>query len=147
MPAPSPNVSNRCLGRSGTVSLHVNWTAQENDDLDGFVVLDPTRDTRKYLTSERFAVKRVRWSATADVETVLEFGAVGDGREILVIPAGATEGERDFATEPGGCRSDPDRESPSDIIVTTYGAQSYDRLQVDIDYKVKGTTRAAGVLS
>ena len=147
MPAPDPYIHNKCVGRSGTATMNVNWLAQSNDDLSSTLFLDPTADLNGYWSQESFAIKKVYWRKATSAEVVLEFDALGDGREILTLPEGETEGEESFLGLPDGARTDPDLAAPSNIVVSTDGALSTDRLYIRVDYKVKGLPKANGVLS
>jgi len=145
MPTPDPDVENVPVGNVGSATLHCNWTSAENDDLTDFVFLD-TEDA-KYYDNPRYAIKTLDWTCSSSVQVVVEFESLGSRRVIHAIPEEATSGSVDFSDEPSGCISDPFREVPSNVVVTTTGALPGDRLFLRTTYKIKGKVPAMGVLT
>ena len=147
MPAPDPHVENTCIGRTGTAVFNCNWTAAEASDLTSFTIVDVGSDLAGIYENERMGVEKLDWTCGEDVEAVVCFDSLGSDNTIHVIPSNSTQGSFRFDDEPSGCRTDPDRDNPGSIVVSTTGAADGSRLWMRISYKVKGAHKPQGTLS
>ena len=142
MAAPQVILAKETIGRNGHLTAHVEWTAQEADDLSNITILDPDIDASKKYSNTRFQVLNVQYDSDDGIEARLEFDIIPFQPEALIvgIAGGVTSGQRNFVKESlHGCRPDPNPLSPSKIILTTIGALPGQSLMIEMNYRESGT--------
>ena len=145
MPAPDLEVSQKSYGRFGEFTAHAVWSQSEADDLDNALLLDQEIISGRY-TSVRFALTSLEWTSGETVVADVEFDSMpaDSDRIILNITAGSA-GEIDWKDHPSGCKSDPQRDAPGNVVVTTRNALPGDELFLKGTYIEKGKQAAPAV--
>ena len=140
MPAPTPLAYQRPIGRFGEFTLQAVWTNAEADDFEDVKVLDIEVLSGKYNDS-RFAVTSIRWASEGLLSADVEFDSVPRSAEgiVLNITPDASSGAIDFRDYPNGCKSEPNRDGPGNLVVTTRGALAGSELFLSGTYMEKGT--------
>ena len=144
MASPTPDVNQASNGRYGEATFSVNWFAEEPDNLENEKLLDTDNLSGQY-DNARFAIEKIEWAASDTLTADVEFNSMPPGPDglVLSIPQGATAGEIDFKKITlNGCKTDPNRDSPGDVVVNTLTAAANDKLFIHVLYKEKGTTPA-----
>jgi len=140
MAAPELEVSQRSIGRFGEFTAKVAWTQAESDNLDNAVLLSTDTVSGKYLNT-RFAIEKVEWDCALTVAADIEFASLpaDSDRIIFSISPDASTGEINWKGHLSGVKSDPERDSPGDVVITTRQALPGDELFITGTYREKGT--------
>lgn len=145
MPAPEFEVSQKSYGRFGEFTAHCVWSQTNSDDLDNALLLDLDVLSGKY-TSVRFAITSLEWTSGETVVADVEFDSLpADSDRIILNIAAGSFGEIDWRDHPSGCKPDPQRDAPSNVVVTTRNALPGDELFLKGTYIEKGANAAPAV--
>ena len=140
MGAPTAVINKETIGRRGHVTVLVEWTAADADDLSAVVVLDPDLDASGHYQNTRFKVLNGTFNSDSGTEAKLEFDTLPTADALIVAVAGdATSGGFDFSNTLHGNRPDPNRDTPSKITLTTTGSVPGTALFLEFNYLEAGT--------
>lgn len=140
MGAPSAEKSVDYRGRKGSATYSATWTQTDSDDLANDVILDIVNGTSLDYENPRFAVTTVEWAADETVSGTLEFDSLPWSADnvILQIPPDGGSGEINFCHYPDGCKSDPNRGSPGNVVFSSRNALPGNELWLTMTFKEKG---------
>ena len=141
MGEPALEVSQRSLGRFGEFTARCIWTQADNDNLDNAVLLSLDTISGKYENT-RFALEKVEWNGALTVAADIEFASLPANSDRLVFSIGpdASTGEINWHGHLDGCKTDPERDAPGDVVITTRNALPGDELFLTGTYREKGKT-------
>jgi len=141
MPAPTPEVFQRSIGRYGEATFRAKFTSAENDDLTDVPVLSQNYLSGK-TSNTRFKVTNIAWTSEGIVSGVVEFTSVPSAPEgmVLAITPDASSGALNFCHYPNGGKSDPNRTNPGDLCISTKGAVPGSEIFLSLTYIEKGNT-------
>jgi hypothetical protein len=144
---PTPETFIRAQGRNGTVIWSANWT---QTDSDNYITPEPLlsltdlsgnySDGGSQQHKARFSIKKVSWIGSEFVTGTIYFDSMPPGPDsnVLVIPPGATSGERDFSGFPSGSLNDPVPAAPGNLALITEDALPNERLEITIWFRENG---------
>ena len=141
MPTPTPEVYQRSIGRRGEATFRARFTSAENDDLEDVPILSQNYLSGKF-NNTRFGVTSIAWTCEGLLSAVVEFDSVPSSPSGLVVSISpdASSGLLDFSGYPNGCKPEPNRTNPGDVVVSTQGAVPGSELFLMLTYKEKGTS-------
>lgn len=144
MGQPTPEVFIENFGRNGRITVHVTWTNEDSDDLDNTILIDQINDISGHYESSRFGILSYDWNSSVNVSGDVEFNSVPQtaASRVFSFASGELSGNRSFSDFPNGCVTDPNRNQPGDVVLTTRNALPGDELNITMTFKEKGIRRA-----
>lgn len=133
MAAPTPTEKLTQIGHDFVLTWDGHWAG--TGEFTNTAIVDVSADFSEYNDNSNVIVEELHLAATAGIEVELEFDATTD-EPLAVSPEGvASTIDRDFKDYPNGGMTAHGSGKTGDILLTTTGAASGDRVFIQI----KGT--------